>query len=251
MVHKTLRAISTQLRSLRIDGQFMVGPELFWPTTTNTISTESDATMPIWPHLEDFVLKSNSRPRWNLNITYPDHRPWFNWGWAPAPAPRPSLSPSPPRSPATPRDAELERIRARNEHMYSSGLVPRPPEKVPVLQKTPHAFNEVILAVSRAMLHMPRLRLLSLEAPVEVKKAASCYSRSSSTRTTRRRQGNILAKWPFYYTKEVATEEADSGFGVYGPMAEFSRFVGWVPPAEVLENWAMLRRRVRGHDRFS
>jgi len=106
-------------------------------------------------------------------------------------------------------------------------------EPLDKLASVPTEFNKLIIAASRAMLRMPKLESFIFTTEDEpMERLSNIISKTGPGR------GLDL---PLYYNKEEALGP-NAKDDEYLPMAGFGRLVGWEPPAEVLENWAHLRK---------
>ena len=92
---------------------------------------------------------------------------------------------------------------------------------------------ELIIAASRAMLRMPKLRTFSIVI-----------------------RWNYSSTRPFHYDRETTALGPSASDDVYGPMAKWTSLQPlddgnqcpwpWQPPVEALENWVKLRQMLRG-----
>jgi len=253
-IYEALRGISTRLQELRLRGSYALSPHLFWPSDKRgrpMPETADDVKVPFWPYLKtlEFELETHSDPR----LTHPSMKPLFDLKYVP-------------------HDIDADEF--EDHDVSKTGYR---------LASAPVDFNNFLVAVSHAMLHMPKLevfiiqdalcdndaqdeielrilearqkaRQLQEEATNPALRAKHLRERSRSTPYYFKRlkkKPDLEAKFgpcptmPFYYERATTALGPDASDSVYGPMAEFGQAIGWEAPAEVLTNWAKLRRMLK------
>ena len=221
LVNKAIRRVSTRLRLLKISGGLFMTPDMFWPRP-ETDSSDSEG-QPCWPLLEKIKIDMD-----------PVGDPFF------------SISQDFNGFYRTVSRAELD---SEDE-----------PAKM-ARQRHWAEFGELLVAVSRAMLRMPKLKLLAI-SPDECRHYPD-FPGWEDDEPDPTIEGSASGKWAFCYNRDAATAyyPGERFYEEYAPLYEFMRknFPGsgsdsgddedsrrWQVPQEALENWQTLCRRVTG-----
>ena len=251
-VYRILYKLSTRLRRLIVRGDFVIPPEFFWPSQADDAPTgrtneceavDNNTVLPFWPHLEllEFRLSgylngvprrlftwSNMPARYELDASEVEHWEWDE-DWEPES-----------EAGCTPEQAQVETVSQRHPQLDSMALLYREACRDTPGWK-PVDFDALILAISRAMLRMPKLQALILS--------------SNSTEMMRRGFRQPRAVWlsdkqptfPFYYDHLLPVYPVQTDPRLYTPLIDFQKETDgqWKPTAEVQRNWHELRRRRR------
>ena len=207
LINRALRHVSTRLRSLSVSGKFVLTPDLFWPGMSlavdyngSKLKTEPMDEPPHWPHLRRLRIHG----RMDRHICGLREHPGSN-------------------EHLTAFNLKCEALvwkhvaQSRN-HSDRGDAVPR------------DEITGLMLSMSRAVVHMPRLTELAVTASVD-----------------RSHRSVTWDSWgPFWlgsvrYTRGMAT---DKSVAHQGPFAGCLVENGHEPHQEVVDNWHKLKQAV-------